>query len=109
MLATARESGMTPILAPRNVLNEIERPGTDRLPASWDVTSDTIAARIAEHLQARSLVLIKSTAVPAGCTREGAAKLGLVDPMLPKAARLIPHVEIVNLRSEPIDRRVLAP
>ena len=60
MLAAARESGMTPILAPRNVLNEIERLDTGRLPASWDVTSDTIAARIAEHLEARSLVLLKS-------------------------------------------------
>ena len=109
MLTAARESGVTPILAPLNVLNEIERTGNDRLPATWDVTSDTIAARIADHLQARSLVLIKSAAAPAGCTREGAAKLGLVDPMLPSAARLIPHVEIVNLRLEPLDRRVLAP
>ncbi len=109
MLAAARESGTTPIVAPRNVLNEIERHGTDRLPATWDVTSDTIAARIAEHLQARTLVLIKSMSAPVGTTRQAAAQMGLVDPMLPRAARSIPHVEVVNLRLEPLARRVLAP
>jgi aspartokinase-like uncharacterized kinase len=109
MLAAARESGTTPILAPRTVLNEIERPGTDPIPASWDVTSDTIAARIAEHLGARSLVLMKSASAPAGATREGAIGLGLVDPMLPRAARSIARVEVVNLRSEPPDHRVLLP
>ena len=109
MLSAARESETTPILVPRNVLKEIERPGTDRLPATWDVTSDTIAARIAEHLQARTLVLMKSMSAPVGTTREAAARMGLVDPMLPRAARSIPHVEVVNLRVEPLDRRVLAP
>ena len=80
------------------MLNEIERPGTDRLPATWDVTSDTIAARIAEHLQARTLVLMKSMSAPVGTTREAAARMGLVDPMLPRAARSIPgNVEVVNL------------
>jgi aspartokinase-like uncharacterized kinase len=109
MLAAARDSGTMPILAPRKVLNEIERPGIAPLPASWNVTSDTIAARIAAHLEAPTLVLIKSVSVPAGATREDAARLGLVDPMLPRAARSIPQVEIVNLRSDPLDRRILPP
>jgi 5-(aminomethyl)-3-furanmethanol phosphate kinase len=109
MLAAAWESGRTPILAPRNVLNEIERPGTDKLPASWDVTSDSIAARIGEHLLAQSLILLKSASAPVGVTREGAARLGLVDPLLPRAVQSIAHVEIVNLRSETFDRRVLPP
>jgi aspartokinase-like uncharacterized kinase len=108
-LAAAREAKTTLILAPRTVLNEIERHGTNPLPASWDVTSDTIAARIAGHLGARSLVLIKSASAPAGVTREEAAGLGLVDPMLPRATRSIACVEIVNLRSEPADHRVLLP
>jgi aspartokinase-like uncharacterized kinase len=109
MLEAARESGTTPILAPRNVLDHIERCGTEPLPANWEVTSDAIAARIAEHLQARTLVLIKSMSAPVGTTRQTAAEMGLVDPILPRAARSIPHVEVVNLRLEPLDRRVLAP
>jgi aspartokinase-like uncharacterized kinase len=108
-LAAARDSGMMPILAPRAVLNEIERPGTARLPASWEVTSDSIAARIAAHLGARSLVLIKSASAAAGATREDAARAGLVDPMLPHAARSIPRVEIIDLRSDPLDCRMLPP
>ena len=106
-LAAARDGASVAILAPRNVLTEIERRGAAPLPASWDATSDTIAARIAAHLEARSLVLLKSTSVPAGATREDAARLGVVDPMFPVAARSIPRVEIVNLRGDPLDRRVL--
>jgi 5-(aminomethyl)-3-furanmethanol phosphate kinase len=108
-LAAARDSGMTPILVPRTMLNEIESHGAAPLPATWDVTSDSIAARIALHLEARSLVLIKSASVPANATREDAARLGLVDPMLPHAARSILQVEIIDLRSELRDRQVLAP
>jgi aspartokinase-like uncharacterized kinase len=109
MLAAARGSAALPILAPRNVLAEIERQGGAALPANWDVTSDTIAAQIAAHLGARSLILIKSVSVPKGATREDAARLGVVDPMFPPAARSIPRVEIVNLRSDPLDRRILPP
>jgi 5-(aminomethyl)-3-furanmethanol phosphate kinase len=106
-LAAPRDAGTITILSPRNVLNEIERPGTSALPASWDVTSDSIAARIAAHLQARSLVLIKSASMLVGATREDAARLGLVDPMLPHVARTIPQVEMINLRSDPLERRIL--
>jgi 5-(aminomethyl)-3-furanmethanol phosphate kinase len=109
MLANVRDSTALPILAPRNVLTEIECHGAAALPANWDVTSDTIAARIAVHLEARSLILIKSVSVPEGATREGAARMGVVDPKFPSVARSIPQVEIVNLRSDPLDRRILAP
>ena len=73
------------------------------------MTSDTIAARIAVFLEAGLLVLLKSAPLPAGATREDAARLGLVDPMLPSVARSIPRVEYVNLRSDPLDRRLLPP
>ena len=108
-LAAARDSGLRPILAPRIVLNEIERPGTALLPESWEVTSDSIAARIAAHLEAGSLVLLKSASAPYGTTREDASRLGLVDPMLAQAARLIPRVELINLRTDPPDRQILQP
>ena len=91
-----------PILAPRHgVWHEIERQGADPLPASWDVTSDTIAARIAVHLGARSLVLIKSASAPRARRAKTPRGLGLVDPMLPSCARSIPQSRIVNLRSDP--------
>jgi 5-(aminomethyl)-3-furanmethanol phosphate kinase len=97
------------IMAPRRVLAEIENAGAAPLPASWDVTSDTIAARIAVHLEARTLVLLKSAPLLDCATTEDAARLGLADPMLPSVARLIPQVEYVNLRSQPLERRLLVP
>jgi aspartokinase-like uncharacterized kinase len=107
MMISARDRRAITILSPRHILAETERRGAGRLPASWDVTSDAIAARIAVHLEARTLVLLKSARLPEGATREDAARLGLVDPMLPSVARLIPQVEYVNLRSQPIDCRLL--
>ena len=65
-LAAAWDSGLTPILAPRKVLDEIERRGNALFPASWDFTSDSIAALIAAHLGAVSLVLLKSASAPFG-------------------------------------------
>jgi 5-(aminomethyl)-3-furanmethanol phosphate kinase len=109
MLPGARGSRSIPILAPRHVLLEIDRDGRDPLPATWDVTSDAIAAQIAVFLKAGSLVLLKSATLPDGATRQDAARLGLVDPMLPSVARSIPQVEYVNLRSNPLDSRLLPP
>jgi hypothetical protein len=88
-------------------LSDIELAGASPLCASWEVTSDAIAARIAVHLEVQSLVLLKSTPLPDGATRAAAARLGLIDPMFPSVARLISDVEYVNLRSDPLDRRVL--
>jgi 5-(aminomethyl)-3-furanmethanol phosphate kinase len=107
MMDAAGDRRAIAIMSPRQVLAEIERRGASRLPASWDVTSDSIAARIAVYLEARTLVLLKSAPLPHGATRTDAAKLGLVDPMLPSVARLIPQVEYVNLRSQPLDDRLL--
>ena len=101
LLETACISRSVTILSPRPVLSEIERRGASPLPASWEVTSDAIAARIAAYLEARSLVLLKSAPLPSGATMKDAATLGLVDPMLPSVAESIPQLEYVNLRSHP--------
>jgi aspartokinase-like uncharacterized kinase len=93
-------AGSIPVLAPRAVLSEIDRSGQDALPASWDVTSDTIAARIASHLAADRLILLKSAPLPSGAARQDAARLGLVDPMLPVVAQALPRVEYMNLREQ---------
>jgi 5-(aminomethyl)-3-furanmethanol phosphate kinase len=107
MLKAACDSRSITILSPRHALAEIERCCGNPLRASWDVTSDTIAARIAVHLEARSLVLLKSAPLPEGLTRQDAARLGLVDPTLPSVACSISQVEYVNLRSHPLESRLL--
>ncbi len=71
---------------------------SDPLPASWDVTSDTIAARVALDLKACELILIKSAPLPPGTDRRAAARLGLVDPVFPAFSRGLPRVTYRNLR-----------
>lgn len=88
------KSGRLPILVPGPLLDA--EPGS--LAASWDVTSDSIAAQLASQLGARSLVLLKSAPLPMGATREDAVRMGLVDPAFPAAAARIPDVRYRNLR-----------
>jgi aspartokinase-like uncharacterized kinase len=110
-LSTAWDAGDIPILVPRSILSAIDRSGSgfNPLPESWDVTSDTIAARIAAYLEAESLILLKSASVPVGTSRAAAARLGLVDPILPLAARALPSVAYLNLRRTPAKLRDLPP
>ena len=74
------------------------RPGS--LPHCWDVTSDSLAARVAVVLGARRLVLLKSVSLPEAMDWPGAAGRGYVDgyfpPVLSAAPRLT--VELVNFR-----------
>lgn len=73
------------------------RPGA--LPHCWHVTSDSIAARVAEVSGAR-LVLLKSVDLPAGMGWEAAGADGLVDEMFAaRVGRARPRVDWVNLRS----------
>ncbi|MCA9267823.1 MAG: hypothetical protein KDA41_05105 [Planctomycetales bacterium] len=67
------------------------------LPHGWHVTSDSIAARLAEVLQTDELVLLKSA--PAGDDDIVAlSRRGYVDAYFPTAARFAPEVQFVNLR-----------
>jgi aspartokinase-like uncharacterized kinase len=88
------------VFDPRNFLREIEPhlPGC-RLPRDWSVTSDSIAARLAEVLGADELVLLKSRDAPAGDWQE-LARLGYVDRHFALAAANLPHVRVVNLRGD---------
>ncbi|MEX0679150.1 MAG: hypothetical protein WD063_18895 [Pirellulales bacterium] len=74
-----------------------EQGAAGALPCNWDVTSDSIAARVATALHAGELVLLKS-ALPAGpATREAIAQCEYVDAYFARAARRLP-VRFVNLR-----------
>jgi aspartokinase-like uncharacterized kinase len=64
---------------------------SESLPHTWAVTSDSIAARIAESLVASEFVLLKSCLPAAGA--------GYVDDYFPVAAARLPHIRCVNLRS----------
>jgi aspartokinase-like uncharacterized kinase len=97
-LASVWSDGGLPVLIPAPVLAEIEQPGQDCLPPSWDVTSDSIAARIAVHLDAEHFILLKSASLPAGARRDEASKSGWVDPMFPHVARALRYVAYLNLR-----------
>jgi aspartokinase-like uncharacterized kinase len=69
------------------------------LPANWSVTSDSIAARVADMAQAAELILLKSALPPEGATLEQLAATGYVDAHFPQASRNLPRVRYVNLRS----------
>jgi aspartokinase-like uncharacterized kinase len=69
------------------------------LPNSWDVTSDSIAARMALVYGADRLILLKSVEVPNGTLWTEAAENGWIDRHFPKMVVGKPlAVEIRNFR-----------
>jgi aspartokinase-like uncharacterized kinase len=83
-----------------------EHGSPDALPESWEVTSDSIAARVAKVLQARELVLLKSS-LPAGpASRESLARLGYVDRYFPRASRGL-IVRAIDLRNPDFPQAIL--
>ncbi len=53
------------------------------VPASWDVTSDSLAAWLAGTLGAERLLLVKSRDVAPRATARDLAEAGIVDPVFP--------------------------
>ncbi len=93
-------AGLMPILSPALFAHDDERR-PDHLPHTWDVTSDSIAARFAIVHGARTLVLLKSVTIPPEMSWAEASQLGLVDVMFPRLVeRAGPklRVEAVNFR-----------
>ena len=78
---------------------EQSQRGATPLPHSWEVTSDSIAAHLAELLGATELALLKSN-LPDPSTIQQASEAHFVDPYFPTAAAKLPLVRCVNLRSE---------
>lgn len=92
------ESGSLQILDAQQFLSQ-EHGSADALPASWDVTSDSIAARVATIMGASELVLLKSSLPSDATNLESLARSGYVDAYFPRAAKSL-VVRCVNLRSE---------
>jgi aspartokinase-like uncharacterized kinase len=99
----AWRTSRTPILAPGRMIELDDRDSNSPLEHSWRVTSDTIAARIAERLGAGRLVLCKSAPLENCSTIADARDRGLVDPAFPGRERTALRVIYRNLR-DPCDQ-----
>jgi aspartokinase-like uncharacterized kinase len=73
----------------------------DHWPHEWDVTSDSMAVRVAKVVRAPELVLLKSIDIDATADWKAAAAKGVVDPFFPIAIERMPElaVKVVNLRT----------
>ncbi|MCH2114746.1 MAG: hypothetical protein MK171_07550 [Pirellulales bacterium] len=76
--------------------SESHLPGT-RLPATWEVSSDSIAGRLAIVLGATELVLLKS-ALPPNDKLDHLSNTEYVDPMFSRLAAELPPIRPVNLK-----------
>jgi aspartokinase-like uncharacterized kinase len=76
------------------------RPG--RLPHTWAVTSDALAARVAVVTGARRLVLLKSVTIPEGMSWQEAGRRGFVDEAFASVVGAAAGLEVraVNLRAD---------
>ncbi len=72
------------------------RDASPSLPASWDVTSDSIAAWLAVGITADELVLLKSIRPPGDDPTEW-CRTGLVDAYFPVACAAVPCVRVEQL------------
>jgi aspartokinase-like uncharacterized kinase len=97
------------IVEPWRFLRDDEpRLAATPLPESWDVTSDSVAARLATIVGAEELVLLKSALPEPPHTIEAAAKCGYVDAWFPRAAGALKQVRCMNLRDERMVNATLA-
>lgn len=74
-----------------------EQGSNAALPESWDVTSDSIAAHVANQLGASELVLVKSIDSPEPADAQSLSAAGYVDPYFPRAAGTL-AIRCLNLR-----------
>jgi 5-(aminomethyl)-3-furanmethanol phosphate kinase len=102
----ALEAGEVPVWAPSRMVQQARRlaassssrEGVD-IPASWDVTSDSLAVWLAHKLRARRLFLIKQVLVEAqgsadhSVTAEHLARTGVVDKAFPRSLAVASAVE----------------
>jgi hypothetical protein len=68
------------------------------LPETWQATSDSIAAHLADVLGAQELVLLKSVDLPGSVSYAEAQRAGVVDGCFGQMAARVPKVRFINLR-----------
>ena len=103
---TATSPGSTFVFDIETYLREEEPRHSKPLPHTWSVTSDSLAARLAEALEVEELVLVKS-GLPSIAALHSAAEAGYVDPYFPQAAARLRRVRCVNLRSKELEELTL--
>ncbi|MCQ8181672.1 uridylate kinase [Methylomonas sp. SURF-1] len=81
-LAAGAASAKTLVWAPQVV--ELDAAG---IPASWDVTSDSLAAWLAGRIGADELILVKSAPVDAGAHWPELQRQGILDPAFARFAK----------------------
>lgn len=81
------------------------------IPASWDVTSDSLALWLAITLRAAQLLILKAAPAPADAQLEQLGASGIVDPYLPTLARRFPgEIAVIGpARPEALDAALAAP
>ncbi|MBI4584655.1 MAG: hypothetical protein HY717_11625 [Planctomycetes bacterium] len=94
----AWEGGRVPILDCHAFLLQVDERRPDPLPRSWKITTDSIAARAAQHFAAPRLVLLKSVALFAPTAVAEAVERGLVDPHFDRVIEGIEQILFLNLR-----------
>ncbi|MBX9861735.1 MAG: uridylate kinase [Hyphomicrobium sp.] len=57
--------------------------GDRRIPRDWSITSDGLAARLAERLGKADLIVVKSCRIPRNATAAALARRGIVDAVFP--------------------------
>jgi len=112
--AVARSLGpVHAVLDPLFLLDQPDDPRTrDRLPCSWQVTSDSIAAHVAAIVGAEELVLLKSTLslnAASSLSLQAAAACQLVDQYFPSAVPASARIRLVNLRDPRFPEMTLHP
>jgi aspartokinase-like uncharacterized kinase len=78
-IAAALAEGRVPVWLPSRMAL-----GDPALPESWDVTSDSLALRLAQRLGARRLALVKSVPAPEPFDPAALARADLVDRAFPR-------------------------
>ncbi len=61
----------------------------DSIPATWDMSSDSLSAWLAGRIKARHLILVKSLETLSGLTLQDLTEQGVVDPLFPQFAEQV--------------------
>jgi len=80
-IARVTATGLVPVWLPLQMCQNDKD-----IPADWTITSDGLAARLAERLGAAPLVLLKSVHVTSDETAEELAREGVIDEAFPAIA-----------------------